>query len=118
MAKVDSDSARIAGSVVRRAHRLDALACSAANALLALRRFAEEADDLGQPAVGIDLADIDRRLASTSIGADQPPQEADDVVMQLDTLIISSRAPGRPACTFEMRSHSADRPLSSTLGST
>src|SRR4249920_1725851 len=39
--------------------------------LLALRRFAEEADDLRQPAVGVDLADVDRRLASTSIGADQ-----------------------------------------------
>src|SRR5919106_5147099 len=53
--------------------------------LLALGRFPEEADDLRQPAVGIDLADIDRRFAGTSIGADQPPQEADDVVMQLDT---------------------------------
>jgi hypothetical protein len=41
-------------------------------------------DDLRQPAVGIDLADIDRHLASTSSGGDQPPQEADDVVVQLD----------------------------------
>jgi hypothetical protein len=32
MAKVDSDSARIAGSVVRRVHCLDALARSAAKA--------------------------------------------------------------------------------------
>jgi hypothetical protein len=32
MAKVDSESARIAGSVICRAHCLEALACSAAKA--------------------------------------------------------------------------------------
>jgi hypothetical protein len=64
---------------------------------LALGRFAEEAEDLRQPAVGIDLADIDRRLASTSIGADQPPQEADDVVMQLDAAHHLEPGAG-PAC--------------------
>src|SRR5258708_313715 len=42
---------------------------------------AEESDDPDQPAVGTDLAKIDRGVAAGPVRAHQPPEEADHVVM-------------------------------------
>ena len=58
------------------------------------RGRAEESDDSDQPAVGADLAKIDRRVAAGSVRAHQAPEEADHVVMHVDTAHEFEPRPG------------------------